>query len=163
MSKMKKVIILFVISIILSSCEPDDICLTTIPDTPKLIVVFYDATNRLKKEVINLKIKGTNSNEAYLFRTTDSISLPLKNIEKTTSYSFIKEAEENMDNSGNKDHVLINYKYNHIYISRACGYKSNYNINEIVIENDNTNWIINTEIIESSVIDENTIHVKIFH
>ena len=87
----------------------------------------------MKKEVINLKIKGTNSNEAFLFRTTDSISLPLKNIEKTTSYSFIKEAEENMDNSGNKDHVLINYKYKHIYISRACGYKSNFLIIYLVL------------------------------
>lgn len=163
MSKMKKIIILFVISVILSSCEPDDICLATIPDTPKLIIVFFDATNGLKKEVINLKINGVNSDEAYLFKTTDSISLPLKNIEKTTSYSFIKEAKENIDDSGNKDQVLINYQYNHIYISRACGYKSNYEINQIVIENDNINWIIKSEIIESSVIDENTIHVKIFH
>mgnify|MGYP005686294539 FL=1 len=160
---MKKVIILFTISIILSSCEPDDICLTTIPDTPKLIIVFFDATNGLKKEVQDLKIKGSNSDEAYLLKTTDSISLPLKNIDKTTSYYFIKEAKENIDDSGNKDLVLINYQYNHIYINRACGYKSNYNIDQIIIENDNINWIIKSEIIESSVIDENTIHVKIFH
>ena len=89
--------------------------------------------------------------------------MPLKNIDKTTSYYFIKEAKENIDDSGNKDLVLINYQYNHIYINRACGYKSNYNIDQIIIENDNINWIIKSEIIESSVIDENTIHVKIFH
>ena len=160
---MKKVIILFIISTFNISCEPDDICLTTIPDTPKLIIVFYDATDGLKKEVLDLKIKGANREETYLFKTTDSISLPLKNIKKTINYSFIKEAKENIDNSGNNDNVLINYQYNHIYISRACAYKSNYDIDQIVIENDNINWIIKSEINESSVIDENTIHVKIFH
>jgi hypothetical protein len=160
---MKKIIILFILGVIVSSCEPDDICLTTITDTPKLIVVFFDTTSGLKKEVSNLKIKGLKRDEDYLFKTTDSVSIPLKNIEKTTSYAFIKEAQENIDNSGNKDHVLINYQYEHIYISRACGYKSNYDLNQIVIENDNSNWIIKSEIIESSVVDENTVHVKIFH
>jgi len=160
---MKKIIIIFIISNILSSCEPDDICLTNIADTPKLIVVFYDATNGLKKEVLNLKIKGINSEESYLFKTTDSISLPLKNLEKSTSYYFINNAKEDSDDSGNKDHILINYQYDHIYVNRACGYISNYDINQVVIENDDINWIVKSEIIDSTVLDEKAIHVKIFH
>ena len=161
---MKKNIFLFFLSfIILLSCEPDDICLTTIPDTPKLIIVFYDESSGLKKEVTNLKIQGYNNEKIYQFKTTDSIAVPLKNLEKITSYSFIKDFKENNDNSGNNDNILINYQYNHIYISRACGYFSNYDLNQIVIENDNANWIIKSEIMNPAVKDEKDVHVKIFH
>ena len=147
----------------LISCEPDDICLTTIPDTPKLIIGFFDESTGLKKEVLDLKVQGNNSEEIYLFQTTDSISLPLKNLEKITSYALVKNFKENINDSGNRDHLLVSYQYNHIYISRACGYMSNYGINQVVIENDNSNWIIKSEIINSQVKDEKTIHVKVFH
>ena len=161
---MKKNIFLFFLSfIILISCEPDDICLTSIPDTPKLIIIFYDESSGLKKEVTNLKIQGYNNEKIYQFKTTDSIAVPLKNLEKTTSYSFIKDFKENNDNSGNNDNILINYQYNHIYISRACGYFSNYDLNQIIIENENANWIIKSEIMNPAVKDEKNVHVKIFH
>tara|TARA_B100001175_G_C19478622_1_gene625818 strand:- start:735 stop:1196 length:462 start_codon:yes stop_codon:yes gene_type:complete len=152
-----------IIGFYLISCEPDDICLTTIPDTPKLIIGFFDESTGLKKEVLDLKVQGNNSEEIYLFQTTDSISLPLKNLEKITSYALVKNFKENINNSGNRDHLLVSYQYNHIYISRACGYMSNYDINQVVIENDNSNWIIKSEIINSQVKDEKTIHVKVFH
>ena len=66
------VFILVVLSCI--ACEPDDICLTSIPDTPKLIIGFYDMSSGLKKEVENLKIQGFDNEEPYQFSTTDSIS-----------------------------------------------------------------------------------------
>ena len=152
-----------IIGFYLISCEPDDICLTTIPDTPKLIIGFFDESTGLKKEVLDLKVQGNNSEEIYLFQTTDSISLPLKNLEKITSCALVKNFKENINDSGNRDHLLVSYQYNHIYISRACGYMSNYDINQVVIENDNSNWIIKSEIINSQVKDEKTIHVKVFH
>ncbi len=160
---MKKNIIILLIGSFISSCEPDDICLTSIPDTPKLIIGFYDASSGLKKEVNNLKIRGINSELPYLFQTTDSIAIPLKNLEKITSYSFIKNSKENIKDSGNDDHVLINYQYNHIYISRACGYMSNYDLDKIIVENDSINWVVKSEIISSAINDEKAIHVKIFH
>ena len=160
---MRKNIIILLIGSFISSCEPDDICLTSIPDTPKLIIGFYDASSGLKKEVNNLKIQGINSELPYLFQTTDSIAIPLKNLEKITSYSFIKNSKENIKDSGNDDHVLINYQYNHIYISRACGYMSNYDLDKIIVENDSINWVVKSEIISSAINDEKAIHVKIFH
>jgi hypothetical protein len=50
-----------------------------------------------------------------------------------------------------------------MFISRACGYVSNYDLNQIIIERDDLNWITKTEIINSEVIDEKTVHVKVFH
>ena len=76
---MKKSIILFFISCIIFSCEPDDICLSSIPDTPKLVIVFYDESSGLRKEVANLKIQGSNNEKIYQFKTkyyNGRISLP---------------------------------------------------------------------------------------
>ena len=39
------------------SCEPDDICLDTIEDTPKLVIGFYDKLSGDLKEVTNLITK----------------------------------------------------------------------------------------------------------
>lgn len=145
------------------SCEPDDICLVSIPDTPKLIIGFFDESNGLKKEVTNLKVQGLDNDKFYFFETTDSISIPLKNLEKITSYLFIKDFDENSGISSNDDHILFNYQYNHMFVSRACGYVSNYDLNQIVIESDSQNWITKTEITNSAVKDEKAVHVKIFH
>ena len=160
---MKKNIILFIASCLIISCEPDDICLTSIPDTPRLIICFFDESRGLKKEVNDLKIQGLENDKFYFYKTTDSISIPLKNLEKLTNYLFTKNFDENIGTNGNDDHILINYQYNHMFISRACGYVSNYDLNQIIIERDDLNWITKTEIINSEVIDEKTVHVKVFH
>ena len=160
---MKKSIILFFISCIILSCEPDDICLSSIDDTPKLILGFYDQNTGELKEVNNLKIQGLSNEEIYTYQTIDSIGIPLKNSENLTVYTLTKDFNENTSNSGNEDKIYFNYNYNWNYISRACGFITTYDIQDIIIKNDSENWILNTEIIETNIIDEKNIHVKIFH
>ena len=53
--------------------------------------------------------------------------------------------------------------YNWEYISRACGFKTTYELNNLIIENDSNNWILDTDLINNNIIDEKNIHVKIFH
>ena len=62
----------------------------------------------------------------------------------------------------NEDKLYINYN-NWEYISRACGYKTNYEIEDLITENDSSNWILETEIVNNFIINEKNIHVKIFH
>ena len=154
---------LLVFILFLYSCEPDDICLSTIADTPKMIIVFYDHLSGQKKEVQNLQIKGSENSNVYFEKTTDSIALPLKNLEKITGYSLTNNYSDNFNQLLNTDDILINYEYNYVFVSRACGYVSNYNLKQIVVENDNLNWIIRSEIINKEVFDEKNIHVKIYH
>ena len=151
---MKKTLLIIFISYFIGSCEPDDICLSSIPDTPKLTIGFFDEASGLKKDVTNLKIQGDGIEKNYLIKTTDSISIPLKNLDNMSGFFFVKDFDEDIEGSGNN---------NHIYISRACGYISNYELKKIIIENDNSNWIIKSEITNPTVINEKAIHVKIFH
>ena len=163
MKLLKNNFILLGLFVFLLSCEPDDICLISIEDTPKLIIGFYDKSTGELKEVTNLKIQGHNNEEVYIYQTIDSIGIPLKNLDNLTIYNLTKDFNENTSNSGNKDDLYINYNYNWEYISRACGFKTTYELKNLIIENDSNNWILDTDLINNIIIDEKNIHVKIFH
>ena len=128
-----------------------------------MILGFYDLNSGNLKEVNNLKIQGKNSDEVYLYQTIDSIGIPLKNLEQLTIYSLTKDYNESSTSSGNSDQLYINYNYNYSYISRACGFITSYDLENLIIEKDTSNWILNTEIIKTNISNEENIHVKIFH
>jgi len=142
------------------SCEPDDICLESNEDTPNLILKFVDSFSGENKSVSNLRIKGINNIEDFFVGTVDSISIPLNNYENTSSFSFTKEFESNQSN---EDLIYFNYARNNVYISRSCGYKMEYDIENIIIENDNSNWIEDAIIETRTVNNEISHHVKIYH
>jgi hypothetical protein len=142
------------------SCEPDDICLESNEDTPNLILKFVDSFSGENKSVSNLRIKGINNIEDFFVGTVDSISIPLNNYENNSSFSFTKEFESNQSN---EDLIYFNYIRNNVYISRSCGYKMEYDIENIIIENDNSNWIEDAIIETRTVNNEISHHVKIYH
>ena len=152
---LRGVLILF----FLSSCEPDDICLESNTDTPNLIIKFLDFNSGENKPVVNLKIKGVDSENDFFIGTVDSISIPLSNYQNTTPFSFTKEFDSNQ---ANEDLIYFNYVRNNVYISRSCGYKMEYEIENIIVENDNENWISSLEISNQNVVEESNHHVKIF-
>ena len=160
---MKNKSLLICLFLFLLSCEPDDICLSSIEDTPKLILGFYDQNTGELKEVNNLKIQGLSNEEIYIYQNLDSIGIPLKNSENLTVYTLTKDFNENTPSSGNEDKIYFNYDYNWNYISRACGFITTYDIQDLIIESDSDNWILNAELININIIDEKNIHVKIFH
>ena len=155
--------IFLTILIFLFACEPDDICLSEIDDTPKLLIGFYDKNSGNLKEVENLKIQGLDNDQIYIFETIDSIGIPLINNKNLTTFNLTKNFEEDNVDSGNNDKMFVNYNPNWIYISRACGYITNYDIDNLIIENDIENWIIDSQIITNSIKDEEKIQVKINH
>jgi len=154
MTPLKNTFLLIFLFQFLLSCEPDDICLSSVKDTPRLILGFYDINTGEIKEINNLKIQGLSNEEIYVYQTLDSIGIPLKNSENLTVYTLTKDFNENTPSSGNEDKVYFNYNYNWNYISRACGFITTYDIQDIIIENDSENWILNTEIIDANIIDE---------
>ncbi len=141
------------------SCEPDDICIENTPGTPKMIVVFYDHSQpEIKKEVSDLQIIGLNQETAFYVGTSDSVSIPLKTKELTSTYTF-KKVENTLTH---EESWAFEYNTHDVFISRACGYKKLFSnlkserLNSMV-------WIKDLEIINDSISDVNTTHVKIYH
>ena len=146
--------VLLICFFILFSCEPDDLCLETYPDTPKLIIKFFDNVSQESTIINNLMIEDIDRNLVLYTGTTDSISIPLNNRKQQTSLNFIYNT--------NYDKVYVNYDTNEVFISKGCGYRMEYLLENIIVENDNENWISSLEISNQNVVEESNHHVKIF-
>lgn len=163
------VLLAAILSISLYSCEKDDICVDAV--TPRLIIRFYDQTDLdIPKRVTNLKVTDLDGNAIYIneidtVETLDSIAIPLKTLEDTSSFLFYTNYGINDEGEevGNPDMVTFSYTRNELYVSRACGYKVNYSNLYYVLEDDDDNWIstINTQ--TTDVLDETAPHVYIYH
>lgn len=165
----------FTLLFLVGSCEKDDICAATTPTTPRLIIGFYDAADpETKKAVPNLRILGVRDEGDTLVSSADrtsrdSILLPLRTQDMATSYKLIinsADDETTMEETGNTDVLIINYTPNDVFISRACGFKTTYNLISFEVGDDGDKWIADTpaiEIINELVENEFTVHVKIFH
>ena len=146
--------VLLIYFFILFSCEPDDLCLETYPDTPKLIIKFFDNVSQESIVINNLTIEDIDRNLVLFTGTTDSISIPLNYTKQQTSLNFIYNT--------NLDKVYVNYGTNEVFVSNGCGYRMEYLLENIIVENDNENWINSLEILNENVVEELNHHVKIF-
>ena len=146
--------VLLIYFFILFSCEPDDLCLETYPDTPKLIIKFFDQFSQENVIINNLTIEDSDRNLVLFTGTTDSISIPLNYTKQQTSLNFIYNT--------NLDKVYVNYVTNEVFVSKGCGYRMEYLLENIIVENDNENWISSLKILNQNVVEESNHHVKIF-
>ena len=166
---MKKILLLLLVSISISSCEKDDIC--TEETTPRLIVEFYDISNPANtKNVVNLKVKGEgafNDLDLGTFNAQSKIELPLNPGSTTAKYSMILNSTSTTV-APDEDFLEFNYATETVYVSRACGYKTVYTLNNIdgVVLSDETTagglWMQNPTIQTNTITTENETHIKIY-
>ena len=145
-------------------CEPDDICAANTPTTPKLIIRFYNAANPTElKSVENLATQGVGNELIYTVASTDSLSIPLQSQSTSTSFVLTKNFADPITSDTNADQINLSYDVAQVYISRACGFKAQYELNEATIETDSDLWIQSIEISSSLIENETKAHVKIYH
>lgn len=173
---------MIITTLVALSCERDDICAETTATTPRLIITFFDINDRDEpKNVRQLEIKGIGDDgvpiedNIILARTnTDSIALPLRfqaEGEITTSrFELVRSADyignDNESLNENRDVIEITYTPEFIYVSRACGYKSIFDLGTtggITREADDDNWIIDFDILNETIDNESAAHISIYH
>ncbi|TDW52330.1 hypothetical protein EV144_1011019 [Flavobacterium sp. 270] len=183
---MKKIISFFlVLTFGLSSCEKDDICDAGTPTTPRLVISFLNsASPTLPKNVQNLKVIGEGQPEGIIFNTSavdntkylangSKILIPLKTDDTgTVTYSFIY----NFGNTTgtNTDVLTFNYKTKQVYVSRACGFKTTFELlpeatlplpgtHPFVVEPDPDGiiWMKQINVITPNIETENETHIEI--
>ena len=153
---MKKRLVYLLISIfIFSACEKDDFCIENTV-TSKLIIDFYDDTNRETLKNVGSFYVWAEGKKDTLFEniTKNSISIPLNSLAKETIYNFSK--------ANVVEKFTIKYDTEEAYISRSCGYKVVFN--NVEFSSDTNSWI--TDFTPTTIInldDQSTAHVQIFH
>jgi hypothetical protein len=163
---MKKIVLLLLLSITFSSCEKDDICAEE--TTPRLVLEFYDISNPSNlKNVLNLKITGEGQSELGTYNGVNKVELPLDIINDTTKYSLILNSVSSTES--NEDSLQFNYIRQNVFVSRACGYKTIFELNATpngVIKTDAATpdgfWIQDINIVTTNIETENETHIKIY-
>lgn len=167
---MKKTVFLLLTLIVFSSCEKDDICDSNTPTTPRLVIEFYDNLTAVPtvKNVVNLGIIAPELTTGIGFTAVSKIYIPLKIDGNSTVLNFIQNGTNAVTTDDNVDVLTFNYTRKSIYVSRACGYKTNFSLNGTnpIVKTDATSndgfWIQSIQIVKSEIDNEKDIHVKIF-
>ncbi len=163
---MKKIfLILLLISFGFSSCESDDICDSTTPTTPQLVIEFFNNVTNASANVNKLKIQDSETSNLLGTFDVSKIKIPLKTDLNISKYSFTLNSDTPA--ASNLDQLEFNYNRNTVFISRACGYKINYVLNNnntiLVKESSNvTEWIKRITVTKPNILNEDETHVKIY-
>ena len=149
-----------------SSCEKDDICAKGTPVTPRIIIEFYDAAQpTIVKNVIQLGVIEPNVTSGIAFTGVSKIQVPLKTNQNSTILHFIQNGGDTNASNDNIDILTFNYQRVDEYVSRACGFKTLFYLNEtnpITLTADSNNWIQNIQVQQINIENENEVHVKIY-
>ena len=151
---MKRILILLACTFLITiSCETDEICDQTIQPTPNLVITFYDIdAPDTRKEVIDFSAKIIDNQVVIETITTDSIHIPLDIFNGKTSYQFLQKEIV--------DKLKFTYTSNQIFMSQSCGYRTQFK--QLAAET-STHWIQKISIEETTINDQKTEHVKIYH
>jgi hypothetical protein len=115
------------------------------------------------KNVTNLGIVETSLTEGFAFNAVSSITVPLRTNQDTTTINFVLNGSDSDATNDISDVITFNYNRIETYISRACGYKTTFILNDtdgLVIPT--SNWISSYEIIQYNIENEDETHVKIY-
>lgn len=173
---MKKIFLLLVLFSLLG-CEKDDICDENTATTPLLVIGFYSEDNpSVAVSVSNLTVQADGMSEPIIFNASGSettkyyfngnqVKIPLRINESKTKY--VLTINSGSDEFKKTDNLEFNYVSKSVYVSRACGYKTTFTLNETdgVIKTDNDIpedfWIKDYEILTTNIENPNEVHLKI--
>ncbi|WBX77972.1 DUF6452 family protein [Tenacibaculum ovolyticum] len=157
----KYILLLFICSVGLSSCEKDDFCVQN-PVTPRLILSFYDKDDTsLKKKALRFSMIAQGKTDSlFTSITTDSIAIPLNSLANETIYTLKMNDVDNIAVNNKIATLTIKHNSEDDYVSRSCGYR-------IVFKDINlthTSWIDNlsTSTI-TNINDQTKAHVQVYY
>ena len=164
------VFLLLPLLMVFSGCEKDDICSDTTSTTPRLVIEFYDVTNLTQtKNVSNLVLKTNGVSETILFNAVSKIYVPFDTTTDTVQFQLIQNGGDTDTTNDNIDNITMNYTRTTQYVSRACGYKLNFVLNPTngfsfsdATPNDGL-WIQTMGVSETTITNENEVHVKLYY
>ncbi len=159
------------------SCERDDICADITQTTPQLIIRFYDANEPDElKAARRLTVSALDENnialDSFVYNfDTDSLVIPLRiegeGVPTISRFILEKDTDFRLDSlpntMSNIDTITVTYRSQFIYVSRACGYKSIYNNVIVTREVDDDIWILERDIINTTIDNETEAHVIFRH
>lgn len=163
MKKIAFIALSLLVAVSFWNCEKDDICAEGTPVTPRVIIEFFDAADpETPKNVTNLGVIASGFTEGFAFNGTNKIEVPLRTNVDTTDLDFVLNGADNDPANDETITLTFNYERSNVFISRACGYKTIFNLTEVLPNDFTGTWISNLTIEQPNIINENETHIKIY-
>jgi len=164
------VTLLLVLCCYMWSCEKDDLCATDTPTTPSLLIEFYASDNpAAPNPVTNLRYFVEGSKDTIFIKgSAAKIRVPLRVDGTSTKWGLILYTNPNGVDTYNTDFLEFKYTTTQVYVSRACGFKTLFKLddptapNPVLTDGDKTLWIDEADIVNTNVETEEKAHVKIY-
>ena len=138
----------FLIFILITSCEKDDICLEGSANTNRITIGFINSENESFTSLSITNIRGINKDSIiYEDINTDQLKLPLNISSNKTDYILNYNEID--------DTLSIKYIAIHRYLNRGCGFISNFVLDSSTENIDNNyGWIKKVSIVKDSIFNE---------
>lgn len=153
--------------IALVSCEKDDLCDGGDSETPNVIINLFDKIDsELAKPAVKIGLIANGFSDTIVFKNSSKIEIPLQiNNNETTWSLLLYEPTATNDTIIKKDELKFTYSPEAIYVSKACGYKTNfYNFNAIKTPNTSTtSWIQSIYKLTTEISTENNAHIQLYY
>lgn len=163
MKKIAFIALSLLVAVSFWNCEKDDICAEGTPVTPRVIIDFFDAADpETPKNVTNLGVIASGFTEGFAFNGTNKIEVPLRTNVDTTDLDFVLNGADNDPANDETITLTFNYERSNVFISRACGYKTIFNLTNVLPNDFTGTWISNLTIEQPNIINENETHIKIY-
>lgn len=163
MKKIAFIALSLLVAVSFWNCEKDDICAEGTPVTPRVIIDFFDAADpETQKNVTNLGVIASGFTEGFAFNGTNKIEVPLRTNVDTTDLDFVLNGADNDPANDETITLTFNYERSNVFISRACGYKTIFNLTNVLPNDFTGTWISNLTIEQPNIINENETHIKIY-
>lgn len=149
--------ILFLIGILFFSCEEEDIC--TEGSTPRLVIQTKNSQES-SIEIDSIQIyRSQNQNDSLILKATlgNQHKIPLL-LKKAPSTKFIFKTYQK--NHIWQDELTIGYDYELKYISKACGYRVQYNNLKVKF---NSGFFKQVEVLNPTLDHETTAHLLFYY
>ncbi len=172
---MKKILLLLLaFTFSFSGCEKDDICDANTVTTPRLVISFFDINNpSVAKSATSLKIVAEGMEEGILYSGNDiingsKVAIPLKVDNDVTTFHFILNYGSANPAFTNEDIIQFNYSRENIFVSRACGFKTNFTLDPFVpfvhtdAPNPDIKWMQYVTVKNSIIANENETHLEVY-
>jgi|TARA_B110000285_G_scaffold235248_1_gene315835 hypothetical protein len=145
------------------TCEKDDICISSVDESPDLVILLLDSLNpKQKKSPYGFTIRAIGNEKPLRESSGDSLALPLNFQENATQFEFVLNVGSENENI---DTLQINYMRIDKFINKACGYRANFILQTppVKLLNSGNNWIKGFTILKDTISDEKAAHLGILH
>lgn len=161
---MKKLVFLSVlVAIVLIGCQKNDICIESMPSTPRVVIEFRDADRPVRiKAVSSFNLREIDTDQFYYEEpVSDTLAfMPLPTNKESVTFELI--IHQNDSTALKRSIVKVNYSPEEEYVSMACGFRNRFShLEASTTENE---WIKDLKIPDSTLVDnEETTHIYIYH